>query len=157
MFKCAKISLFKLSLRREFKTLRQFSFACFKLLDSFSSKSDLEKLQHEVLPDNCQLKTFEICCVKLLLRMLAPFLFTWSLTYSDELLYFCCCDQWRKSSFCYTFPSNDGWLYFPFYWIHVISHTMSSCSWKVSLKKFVFWFCFFCYFSSVCVFDRTVS
>ena len=58
MFKCAKISLSKLSLRREFKTLLQFSFACFKLLDSFSSKSDSEKLQHEVLPDNCQLKTF---------------------------------------------------------------------------------------------------
>ena len=40
----------------------------------------LETLQHdEVLPDNCQLKTFEICSVKLLLRLLAPFLFKWSL------------------------------------------------------------------------------
>ena len=76
MFKCAKIRLSKLSLRREFKTLWQFSFASFKLLDSFSSKSDSGKLQHEVLPDNCQLKTFKICCVKLLLRMLAPFLFS---------------------------------------------------------------------------------
>ena len=75
MFKCAKISSSKLSLRREFKSLLQFFFACFKLLDSFSSKSDSEKLQHEVLPDNCQLKTFKICFVKLLLRMLAPFLF----------------------------------------------------------------------------------
>ena len=75
MFKCAKISLAKLSLRREFKTLRQFSFTCFKLLDSFSSISDSETLQHEELPANCQLKTFEIWCVKLLLRMAAPFLF----------------------------------------------------------------------------------
>ena len=75
MFKYAKISLSKLSLRREFKTLREFYFAYFKLLDSFSLKSDSEKLQHEVLTDNCQLKTFEICCVKLLLRMLARFLF----------------------------------------------------------------------------------
>ena len=56
----------------EFKTLMQFSFACFKLLDSFSSKSDSEKSQHEVLPDNCQLETFEICCVKLLLCSLLP-------------------------------------------------------------------------------------
>ena len=62
MFKCAKISLAKLSLRREFKTLLQFSFARFKLIDSFSSKSDSGKLQHEVLPDNCQLKTFEMLC-----------------------------------------------------------------------------------------------
>ena len=56
-----------------------FSFdwdlACFELLDLFFSKSDSEKLQHEALPDNCQLKTFKICCVKLLLRMLVPFLF----------------------------------------------------------------------------------
>ena len=74
MFKYTKISLSKLSLRREFKTLWQFSFACFKLLDSFSSKSGSKKLQHEVLPDICQLKTFEIYCVKLRLRMLAPFL-----------------------------------------------------------------------------------
>ena len=58
MFKCAKISLSKLSLRKE------FSFACFKLLESFFSKSDSEKLQHEVLPDNCQLKTFEISFVQ---------------------------------------------------------------------------------------------
>ena len=72
-------SLSKLFSRREFKTPREFSFACFRLVDSFSSKSDSEKLQQEVLPDNCQLKTFEICCVKLLLRMLAPFLFKWSL------------------------------------------------------------------------------
>ena len=56
MFKCAKIRLSKLSLRREFKSLLQFSFACFKLLNSFSSKSDSEKLQHKVLPDNCQLR-----------------------------------------------------------------------------------------------------
>ena len=62
-----------------FKTLWQFSFACFKLLDSFSLKSDSETLQHEVLPDNCQLKTFEICCVELLLRMLVPFPFKWTL------------------------------------------------------------------------------
>ena len=75
MFKCAKMSLSKLSLPREFKTLQQFSFACFKLLDSFSSKSDSETLQHEVLPNNYQLQTFEICCVKLLLRILVPFLF----------------------------------------------------------------------------------
>ena len=63
MFKCAKINLCKLFLRRGLKTLRQFSFACFKLLDSlFPSKSDSETLKHEVSPDNCQLKTFEICC-----------------------------------------------------------------------------------------------
>ena len=79
MVKCAKISLSKLSLWREFKTLRQFSFACFKFLDSFSSKSHPETLQHEVLPDNCQLKNFEICCIKLLLRTLAAFLFKWTL------------------------------------------------------------------------------
>ena len=53
MFKCAKTSLSKLSLRREFKTLRQFSFACFKLLDSFPSKFDSEKIQYEVLLGNC--------------------------------------------------------------------------------------------------------
>ena len=75
MFKCAKFSLSKLSLRREFKTLLQFSFACFKLLDAFSLKFDSQKLHHEVLRDNCQLKTLEICCVKLMLRILAPFLF----------------------------------------------------------------------------------
>ena len=75
MFKCAKISLSKLSLRREFKILRQLYLVCFKLLDSFYSKSDTETLKHEVLPDNCQLKTFEICYVKLLPRKLAPFLF----------------------------------------------------------------------------------
>ena len=40
MLKCVKIFSSKLSLRREFKTLRQFSFACFKLLNSFSSKCD---------------------------------------------------------------------------------------------------------------------
>ena len=74
----AKISLFKLSLGRNFKTLQQFVFACFKLLDSVSSKSYSEKLQHQVLADNCQLKTSEICCAKLLLRMLTPFLFKWS-------------------------------------------------------------------------------
>ena len=79
MFKCATISLSKLSLRREFKTFRQFSFVCFKLLDTFSPKYDSEKLQHKVLPDNSQLNTFEICCCKLLLRMFAPFLFKWSL------------------------------------------------------------------------------
>ena len=65
MFKCAKIRLSKLSLGRELKPL--LKLACFELLDSFSSKSDSEKLQHEVLTDNCQLKTFEICCVKLLI------------------------------------------------------------------------------------------
>ena len=75
MFKYAEIRLSKLSSRKEFKTLLQFSFAYFKLTDPFSSKSDSEKLQHKVLPDNCQLKAFEICCVKLLLRILAPFLF----------------------------------------------------------------------------------
>ena len=79
MFKCSKISLSKLSLRREFKTLWNFSFACFKLRNSFFSKSDSKELQREVFPDNCYLKTFEICCVKLLLRMLVPFLFKWSL------------------------------------------------------------------------------
>ena len=57
MFKYAKISLSKLSLQREFKTFLQFSFACFKFLDSFSSKSDSEHLQHRVLPDNYQWKT----------------------------------------------------------------------------------------------------
>ena len=53
MFKCVKISLVKLSLQREFKTLRQFYFTCFKLLDLFSSKSDSKTLQYEVLPANC--------------------------------------------------------------------------------------------------------
>ena len=76
MFKCAKISLnypYEESLKHFGNFL--FSFAYFKLLDSFFSKSDSETLQYEVLSDNCQLKTFEICCVKQLLRMLAPFLF----------------------------------------------------------------------------------
>ena len=49
MFKCAKINFSKLSLRREFKTLRKFSFACFKLLDSIPPKFDSKALQHEVL------------------------------------------------------------------------------------------------------------
>ena len=62
MFKRAKISLHKLSLQREFKTLLQFSFACFKLLDSFTTKSDSETLQDEVLPDNYWLKTFDMLC-----------------------------------------------------------------------------------------------
>ena len=31
----------------------QFSFACFKLINPFSSKPDL---QHEVLPDNCKIE-----------------------------------------------------------------------------------------------------
>ena len=75
MFKCAKLSFSKLSLQREFKTCQQFLLPIFKLLDSFSLKSDSETLQHEALPDNCQLKIFVICCLKLLLRMLAPFLF----------------------------------------------------------------------------------
>ena len=53
MFKYEKINLYKLSLRREFKTLWQFSFTRVKLLDSFSLKSDSGKLQHEELPAIC--------------------------------------------------------------------------------------------------------
>ena len=44
-----------------------------------STTTTATNLQHEALTDNYQLKTLEICCVKLLLRMLVPFLFKWSL------------------------------------------------------------------------------
>ena len=72
---CANFSLSKLSLRRDFKTLQRLPVAWLQMIDSFSSKSNSEKLLCEELPDNCQLKPLEICCVKLLLRILAPFLF----------------------------------------------------------------------------------
>ena len=69
MFKYAKISLSKLSLRREFKTLQQLPFVCFKMLDSICLKSNPQKLRLEVLPNNHQFKTCKICCEKLLLSM----------------------------------------------------------------------------------------
>ena len=122
MFKCAKISFSKLSLQRELKTCQQFSFACFKLLDAFSLKSDSETLEHEVLPDNCQLKIFVICRLKLLLRMLAPFLFKWSLLLLDVLLWPFSSDQRVKKSLCHTFLPNDGWICFPFYLIQVFCY-----------------------------------
>ena len=67
MFKYAKISWSKLFLQREFTlalfvhfgTLFTLSFACFKLLDLFSSKSNSEKLQLKKLPDNCQLQNLQ--------------------------------------------------------------------------------------------------
>ena len=64
VFNCAKISVSNLHLRRELQTLEQLSFACFKLLDSFFSKSHSEKLQYEVIPDNFQLKVLEIMLCK---------------------------------------------------------------------------------------------
>ena len=109
---CAKIRLSNLSLRREFKTFRQFSFADFKMLDSLFSKSDSEKFQHEVLPDNCQLKTFQICCVKLLLRILAPFPFKWNRLVLRWLVLIFFLGSMRKYYFCYTLLWNDGWLSF---------------------------------------------
>ena len=117
IFKFDKSSLSKLSLRRDFKTLRKFSFTCFKLLDSFSLKFESETLQHEVLLDNWKLKTFKMCCVKLLLRFLAPFLFEWSLLLFRWLAFIFL--QWlmRKKYFCYTCFSNNGWLHFPFHLI----------------------------------------
>ena len=34
-----------------------------------------KKLQSELLPANCHLKTFEICCIKVLLRIITPLRF----------------------------------------------------------------------------------
>ena len=76
----------------------------------------LETLQHdEVLPDNCQLKTFEICSVKLLLRLLAPFLFKWSLLLFrlDDLLWSFCTDQWEKK-FLLHISFKGWWTSLPF-------------------------------------------
>ena len=52
------------------ESLKHSSNFLLPFLDSFSSKSDSETLQHEVLTDNYKLKNFEICYAKLLLRML---------------------------------------------------------------------------------------
>ena len=76
---CAKMSLSKLCIKRSSKALQQFWLTCFELLDSFSSKSNSEKIQHEMLPDNCCLKSFELCCVKVLPKILAPTISRWNL------------------------------------------------------------------------------
>ena len=72
------------------------------------------------------MKTFERFCVKLLLSMLTPFLFKWSLILFRRIaLIFL---QWslRKKKFCYTFLSNDGCLASLFiYFKFICSH----CNW----------------------------
>ena len=72
MFEWAKITLFKLSLRSDFKALWQSTSVW---SDPYLSKSIMAKLQSELLPSNCYSKTFEICCRKLVLRILAALLF----------------------------------------------------------------------------------
>ena len=75
MFEWAKITLFKLSLRSDFKALWQSTSVW---SDPYLSKSIMAKLQSELLPSNCYSKPFEICCRKLVLRILAPLLFKWA-------------------------------------------------------------------------------
>ena len=73
--------------------LQTFSFACFKLLNSFFSKSDSKKLQHEVLPDNCQLKTFEICCQTAAKNVSSFSISMKPTTIQMTCFNFFCCDQ----------------------------------------------------------------
>ena len=75
-FKWVEISLFKLSLRSNFKTLCQSTLAW---PDPYFSKLDVGKLQSELLPENVHLKIFEVYCRKLLLRILALLQFKRSL------------------------------------------------------------------------------
>ena len=72
--KWVKNSLFKLSLRSDFKTRGTSAWP-----DPYFSKSDIEYLQSELLPAHCHLKTFEICYRKVVLRIFAPLLFKWNL------------------------------------------------------------------------------
>ena len=71
IFKCAIIILFKLSFQNGFNVFCQFIS---DWPDPCFSKSNMKKLQSELLPANCHLKTFEICCIKVLLSILAPLL-----------------------------------------------------------------------------------
>ena len=76
MSKCVKTILFKLSLQSDFKTLWQSTSPW---PNPYFWDSNVENLQSEPLPANYHLKTFEICCRKLVLRISAPLLSKWSL------------------------------------------------------------------------------
>ena len=72
MFKWAEINLFRLSLQSNSKTLWQSTSAW---PDPYFLKSNVGKLQSELLLTDCHLKTFKICCRKLVLSILSPLLF----------------------------------------------------------------------------------
>ena len=65
-------NLSNLSFRNSFNVFWQFIS---DWPDPYFSKSNTKKLQLELLPANCHLKTFEICCIKVLLRILTPLRF----------------------------------------------------------------------------------
>ena len=112
MFEWAKITLFKLSLRSDFKALWQSTSVW---SDPYLSKSIMAKLQSELLPSNCYSKTFEICCRKLVLRILAPpLLFKWALLLWFVLIFLPSLIRKMFFYFIYTFLLSFCWLHFIF-------------------------------------------